>query len=162
MKSRLISVRTTVQYGTIHYHSILRTINCELQFTMDTILQYERKSGIVGGHVLNACQKYNITIFLCILSISCNCDKANMHQLILHTFIYCIVLSSSFIFQCDASSFKEAHPHTGKVTPFEPGDPKVSLDKKAILILNSGKPYKVSQLEMYLCFIMLISINSNN
>ncbi len=72
-----------------------------------------------------------------------------MHQLILCTFIYYILLSSAFIFQCDASSFNEAHPHTGKVTPFEPGDPKISLDKKAVLILNSGKPYKVSLVEVH-------------
>eukprot|EP00560_Eucampia_antarctica_P010007 CAMPEP_0197828816 /NCGR_PEP_ID=MMETSP1437-20131217/5338_1 /TAXON_ID=49252 ORGANISM="Eucampia antarctica, Strain CCMP1452" /NCGR_SAMPLE_ID=MMETSP1437 /ASSEMBLY_ACC=CAM_ASM_001096 /LENGTH=286 /DNA_ID=CAMNT_0043430211 /DNA_START=141 /DNA_END=998 /DNA_ORIENTATION=- len=43
---------------------------------------------------------------------------------------------------CEASSFSEPHPHNGKVTPFEPGDPKVPLDGKALQILESGKPYK--------------------
>jgi hypothetical protein len=36
----------------------------------------------------------------------------------------------------------EAHPHQGKVTPFQPGDPKVKLDGKAISILKQGKPYQ--------------------
>lgn len=36
----------------------------------------------------------------------------------------------------------ESHPHQGKVTPFQPGDPKVKLDKKALKILQSGKPYQ--------------------
>eukprot|EP00540_Astrosyne_radiata_P021142 CAMPEP_0116839380 /NCGR_PEP_ID=MMETSP0418-20121206/9735_1 /TAXON_ID=1158023 /ORGANISM="Astrosyne radiata, Strain 13vi08-1A" /LENGTH=325 /DNA_ID=CAMNT_0004469485 /DNA_START=94 /DNA_END=1071 /DNA_ORIENTATION=+ len=34
------------------------------------------------------------------------------------------------------------HPHQGKVKPFEPGDPKVPLDRKAISTLESGKPYQ--------------------
>jgi len=52
--------------------------------------------------------------------------------------------SSSFtpLFFCNAASFNEPHTHTGKVTPFEPGDPKVSLDRKATAILSSGKPYQ--------------------
>lgn len=36
----------------------------------------------------------------------------------------------------------EAHPHRGKVTPFQAGDPKVKLDGKALNILSSGKPYQ--------------------
>jgi len=36
----------------------------------------------------------------------------------------------------------EAHPHQGKVTPFQPGDPKVKLDGKALNILKQGKPYQ--------------------
>ena len=36
----------------------------------------------------------------------------------------------------------EAHPHQGKVTPFQHGDPKVKLDGKAITILKQGKPYQ--------------------
>lgn len=36
----------------------------------------------------------------------------------------------------------EAHPHQGKVTPFQAGDPKVKLDKKATGILSQGKPYQ--------------------
>jgi ribosome-associated toxin RatA of RatAB toxin-antitoxin module len=35
----------------------------------------------------------------------------------------------------------EAHPHQGKVAPFVAGDPKVKLDRKAIHILESGRPY---------------------
>jgi Polyketide cyclase / dehydrase and lipid transport len=34
-----------------------------------------------------------------------------------------------------------AHPHQGKVTPFLPGDPHVSLDDKAMTVLNSNQPY---------------------
>eukprot|EP00978_Attheya_sp_CCMP212_P003361 scaffold6952_cov48-Attheya_sp.AAC.1 len=41
-----------------------------------------------------------------------------------------------------ASDFNKPHPHTGKVTPFQPGDPKVSLDGKATKILKTGKPYQ--------------------
>jgi len=43
---------------------------------------------------------------------------------------------------CHASSFHEPHSHTGKVPPFQPGDPKISLDKTALTILSSGKPYQ--------------------
>jgi len=42
----------------------------------------------------------------------------------------------------DASSFTEPHDHTGVVTPFQPGDPKITLDKKALSILASGRPYQ--------------------
>jgi ribosome-associated toxin RatA of RatAB toxin-antitoxin module len=45
-----------------------------------------------------------------------------------------LLLFSSFV---DA----EAHPHQGKVAPFVAGDPKVKLDRKAIAILESGRPY---------------------
>ncbi len=41
-----------------------------------------------------------------------------------------------------ASSFHEAHSHQGVVTPFQPGDPKVTLDNKARGILKQGKPYQ--------------------
>jgi hypothetical protein len=34
------------------------------------------------------------------------------------------------------------HPHQGKVTPFLPGDPHVSLDDKAMAVLNSNQPYQ--------------------
>jgi len=43
---------------------------------------------------------------------------------------------------CDASSFNEPHAHTGVVSPFQPGDPKITLDQKATAVLNSGKPYQ--------------------
>jgi ribosome-associated toxin RatA of RatAB toxin-antitoxin module len=40
-----------------------------------------------------------------------------------------------------ASSTSEAHPHKGKVTPFQAGDPGVKLNGSALNILSSGKPY---------------------
>jgi len=40
------------------------------------------------------------------------------------------------------SSSNQPHDHSGKVTPFVPGDPKIYLDKKAIKILKAGKPYE--------------------
>jgi hypothetical protein len=40
------------------------------------------------------------------------------------------------------SAAMEPHPHQGKVAPFSPGDPKVNLDKEALEILESGKPYQ--------------------
>jgi len=59
------------------------------------------------------------------------------------SFIITISLTFSlFSLVCDASSFYESHSHTGKVKPFEPGDPKVPLDGKAKATLNSGKPYE--------------------
>ncbi|KAL7507400.1 hypothetical protein ACHAXN_005104 [Cyclotella atomus] len=42
----------------------------------------------------------------------------------------------------DASNFNKPHTHTGKVEPFQPGDPKVKLDGKALGILKAGKPYQ--------------------
>lgn len=36
----------------------------------------------------------------------------------------------------------EAHLHTGKLTPFQAGDPGVKLNGKALKILSSGKPYQ--------------------
>ena len=47
------------------------------------------------------------------------------------------------ILTADASNFNKPHTHTGKVEPFQPGDPKVKLDGKALGILKSGKPYQV-------------------
>mmetsp|Transcript_9667 Transcript_9667/g.20292 ORF Transcript_9667/g.20292 Transcript_9667/m.20292 type:complete len:346 (+) Transcript_9667:40-1077(+) len=41
-----------------------------------------------------------------------------------------------------ASNFNKPHSHTGKVEPFQPGDPKVKLDGKALRILKDGKPYQ--------------------
>lgn len=42
----------------------------------------------------------------------------------------------------EASSFTEPHDHQGIVSPFTPGDPKIPLNKKALEILASGKPYQ--------------------
>eukprot|EP00581_Thalassiosira_minuscula_P009936 CAMPEP_0183708044 /NCGR_PEP_ID=MMETSP0737-20130205/4438_1 /TAXON_ID=385413 /ORGANISM="Thalassiosira miniscula, Strain CCMP1093" /LENGTH=336 /DNA_ID=CAMNT_0025935831 /DNA_START=113 /DNA_END=1123 /DNA_ORIENTATION=+ len=42
----------------------------------------------------------------------------------------------------NASNFNKPHSHTGKVEPFQPGDPKVALDGKAKSTLKSGKPYQ--------------------
>lgn len=53
----------------------------------------------------------------------------------LHIFI--ITLQCVF-----GSSFSEPHYHQGIISPFEPGDPKVKLDGKAIKILKAGHAYK--------------------
>mmetsp|Transcript_20409 Transcript_20409/g.42567 ORF Transcript_20409/g.42567 Transcript_20409/m.42567 type:complete len:291 (-) Transcript_20409:46-918(-) len=42
----------------------------------------------------------------------------------------------------DAADAKSPHPHSGKVPPFKPGDPKVKLNKKALKLLKNGKPYQ--------------------
>jgi hypothetical protein len=34
------------------------------------------------------------------------------------------------------------HPHQGKVTPFQPGDPNIILDDKALEVLARGQPYQ--------------------
>lgn len=44
-------------------------------------------------------------------------------------------------FVAHASNFNKPHSHTGKVEPFQPGDPKIKLDGKATSILKAGKPY---------------------
>ena len=55
------------------------------------------------------------------------------------------VIAAAIICGVDAASnFNKPHSHTGKVTPFKPGDPNVKLDGKAKGILKSGKPYQVS------------------
>ena len=41
-----------------------------------------------------------------------------------------------------ASDPNAPHAHTGKQQPFSPGDPSVSLDRKALSILSSGKPFQ--------------------
>ena len=45
---------------------------------------------------------------------------------------------------CNASDISVPHSHTGKVAPFEPGDPKVTLNAKALSILSSGSPYQTT------------------
>lgn len=50
-----------------------------------------------------------------------------------------LVLLFSTLFSLVTS---ESHPHKGKVTPFQPGDPKVKLDGKALSILKQEKPYQ--------------------
>lgn len=40
------------------------------------------------------------------------------------------------------ASSQPEHPHQGKVTPFQPGDPKIELDDKALEILARGQPYQ--------------------
>ena len=59
---------------------------------------------------------------------------AVVHQLLFKCVILVLLVATSVN--------AEAHPHRGKVTPFQPGDPKVKLDKKALRILDSGKPYQ--------------------
>ena len=43
-----------------------------------------------------------------------------------------------------ASDPNAPHAHTGKQQPFSPGDPSVSLDRKALSILSSGKPFQTT------------------
>jgi hypothetical protein len=52
------------------------------------------------------------------------------------TFLFLLLLS-----QHVSLSSAEAHPHTGKVTPFKAGDPGVKLNGGALKTLSSGKPY---------------------
>merc|ERR1719356_1365891 len=40
------------------------------------------------------------------------------------------------------SNFNKPHAHVGKLEPFQPGDPQVSLDGRAKGILKAGKPYQ--------------------
>ena len=44
----------------------------------------------------------------------------------------------------NASDINAPHSHTGRVSPFEPGDPKVPLNTKAKSILSSGSPYQTT------------------
>eukprot|EP01083_Nonionella_stella_P285706 972622_1 len=61
----------------------------------------------------------------------------NLFSSILAVLIICACLPAT-----NASSFTEPHDHNGIVTPFKPGDPKISLDKKTLSILENGKPYQ--------------------
>jgi hypothetical protein len=70
---------------------------------------------------------------------------ATMNRNIL-SYLFFIVLVSCI----DASNFNKPHTHTGKVEPFQPGDPKVKLDGKALSILKTGKPYQVGILQCLL------------
>jgi ribosome-associated toxin RatA of RatAB toxin-antitoxin module len=54
------------------------------------------------------------------------------------TFLFLLLLSQYVSF---SSVTAEAHPHTGKVTPFKAGDPGVKLNGSALKTLSSGKPY---------------------
>jgi hypothetical protein len=64
----------------------------------------------------------------------------------------CLLLAAlTAILNVDASNFNKPHTHTGKVEPFQPGDPKVKLDGKALGILKAGKPYQVCVLELNQC-----------
>lgn len=65
----------------------------------------------------------------------------------------CVVVHPSSNFYVQASNFNKPHSHTGKVEPFQPGDPNVKLDGKAKSILRSGKPYQVR------CNISLLCIS---
>jgi len=56
--------------------------------------------------------------------------------------LYLITIALASLIYADASNFNKPHTHTGKVEPFQPGDPKVKLDGKALGILKAGKPYQ--------------------
>ena len=43
-----------------------------------------------------------------------------------------------------ASDPNVPHAHAGKRQPFAPGDPNVSLDRKALSVLSSGKPFQTT------------------
>mmetsp|Transcript_54080 Transcript_54080/g.65289 ORF Transcript_54080/g.65289 Transcript_54080/m.65289 type:complete len:342 (+) Transcript_54080:47-1072(+) len=57
-------------------------------------------------------------------------------------FLFYAILHQIVTKTIEASNFNKPHHHQGKVTPYPPGDPKVKLDKRAIGILNAGKPYQ--------------------
>jgi len=52
-----------------------------------------------------------------------------------------VLLLVAFSLEAVAFSVQQAHPHTGKVTPFPGGDPGVSMDPESESILASGQPY---------------------
>lgn len=53
-----------------------------------------------------------------------------------------VILLFSLVSSAIGSSFTEPHDHNGVVKPFSPGDPKIPLNKKALSILLSNKPYQ--------------------
>jgi hypothetical protein len=71
------------------------------------------------------------------------------HTMIPLAFLLFTVPYALLIRPLTASSFHEPHTHTGKVDPFQPGDPKISLDKAALNTLSLGKPYQVRSLPTY-------------
>lgn len=58
------------------------------------------------------------------------------------SYLFTAVILSNNDNNVHASNFNKPHSHTGKVEPFQPGDPKVKLDGKALGILGAGKPYQ--------------------
>lgn len=56
--------------------------------------------------------------------------------------IAAIAVFFNILYITNASSFTDPHDHTGIVAPFTPGDPKIPLDKKALAVLGTGKPYQ--------------------
>jgi len=65
-----------------------------------------------------------------------------MKNLFVLTVTILSLLNLQGIVVVDASSFTDPHDHQGIVAPFTPGDPKIPLDKKALEVLASGKPYQ--------------------
>lgn len=57
-------------------------------------------------------------------------------------FAIAVSVNPSSLLFADASNFNKPHSHTGKVSPFTPGDPKIKLDGTAKSILKKGKPYQ--------------------
>mmetsp|Transcript_15594 Transcript_15594/g.22984 ORF Transcript_15594/g.22984 Transcript_15594/m.22984 type:complete len:280 (-) Transcript_15594:235-1074(-) len=53
-----------------------------------------------------------------------------------------LLLWSLYFSPALANNGGSGHPHQGKVTPFEPGDPNVKLDGKAEGILKNGNPFQ--------------------
>lgn len=71
------------------------------------------------------------------MSRSAAAVTALLHALILSLLLAILPTPSN------ASDFNAPHSHTGKVSPFSPGDPKVDLSK-AKSILLSGSPYQTT------------------
>ena len=55
-----------------------------------------------------------------------------------------LVLLALLFLPALASDPSVPHAHTGKQQPFAPGDPNVSLDKKALSIMASGRPFQTT------------------
>jgi len=60
-----------------------------------------------------------------------------------------LLLWSLYFSPALANNGGSGHPHQGKVTPFEPGDPNVKLDGKAEGILKNGNPFQVGYCHLY-------------
>lgn len=65
-----------------------------------------------------------------------------------HGLIAAIMFGALMMMTAEAGS-SEGHPHSGKVKPFEAGDPKVDLDGKARSILSDGEPYQVREMDVF-------------
>ncbi len=58
----------------------------------------------------------------------------------LHLLQLCLVVLV-LLGSCECASTTKPHHHKGKVAQFSPGKPSVKLDSRALMVLESGKPY---------------------